>query len=153
MPRRSAADISIVPLLPGKGRPEPPKTLDPIEAQAWHDVVDSLPGHWLDPAGQLVLQQVVAQIALSQRLALRLRQLREAEDDDEALQVEAQIATQHQAALRSTVIGLTSLRATPRSRANHRESQAKFARNVGARRPWEISATTKMESDGSSSDP
>ena len=58
MPRRSAADLSIVPLLPGKGRPEPPKELDQIEARAWNDVVDALPGRWLDPAGQLVLRRV-----------------------------------------------------------------------------------------------
>ena len=41
MPRRSAADLSIVPLLPGKGRPEPPKALDQIEARAWNDVIDA----------------------------------------------------------------------------------------------------------------
>jgi hypothetical protein len=149
MAKRSAADLSIVPLLPGRGRPEPPKSLDQTEAQAWHDVVDSLPGHWLDPAGQLVLQQIVTQIALSQRLALRLRQMREAgADDEEALEVEAKLAVQHQAALRSTVIGMTALRATPRSRANHRESRVKFDRNVGAARPWEITAK-KVETDGS----
>jgi hypothetical protein len=51
MPRRSAADISIVPMLPGKGRPEPPVELDRAEARAWRDVVDSLPDRWLDPAG------------------------------------------------------------------------------------------------------
>ena len=100
MPRRSAADISIVSLVPGKGRPEPPKELDLVERRAWNDVVDSLPGHWLDPAGQ---------IALGKRLALRLRQMREAGDGgDEALEVEARLAQQHQAALRSIAFGLNN---------------------------------------------
>ena len=59
MPRRSDADLSIVPMVPGKGRPEPPKALDQIEARAWNDVIDALPDRWLDPAGQLVLRRTV----------------------------------------------------------------------------------------------
>ena len=139
MPRRSAADISIVSLVPGKGRPEPPKELDLVERRAWNDVVDSLPGHWLDPAGQ---------IALGKRLALRLRQMREARDDDEAL--EARLAQQHQAALRSIAFGLTALRATPRSRVAPRDAKPRFERNAGPLRPWEITAK-KAEGDGEAS--
>jgi|SRR5580700_6431694 hypothetical protein len=139
MPRCSAADISIVSLVPGKGRPEPPKELDLVERRAWNDVVDSLPGHWLDPAGQ---------IALGKRLALRLRQMREAGDDDEAL--EARLAQQHQAALRSIAFGLTALRATPRSRIAPRDAKPRFERNAGPLRPWEITAR-KAESDGETS--
>jgi hypothetical protein len=141
MPRRSAADISIVSLVPGKGRPEPPKELDLVERRAWNDVVDSLPGHWLDPAGQLLLEQTAAEIALGKRLALRLRQLREAGgDDDEALEVEARLAQQHQAAMRSIAFGLTALRATPRSRVAPRDAKPRFERNAGPLRPWEITA-------------
>ena len=57
MPRRSDADLSIVPMLPGKGRPEPPKALDPIEARAWNDVVDAL-GQWIDASAQIVLRRL-----------------------------------------------------------------------------------------------
>jgi hypothetical protein len=113
MPRRSAADISIVSLVPGKGRPEPPKELDLVERRAWNDVVDSLPGHWLDPAGQILLEQTAAEIALGKRLALRLRQMREAGDDDEALEVEARLAQQHQAVDRFRADGVESHPAVP----------------------------------------
>ena len=89
MPRRSAADLSIVPLVPGKGRPEPPKALDQIEARAWNDVVDALPDRWLDPAGQLVLRRTVTQVAIAERLEDRLRRLAMMEDDPEALEAEA----------------------------------------------------------------
>ena len=75
MPRRSDADLSIVPMLPGRGRPEPPKALDQIEARAWNDVVDALPDRFLDPAGQLVLRRVVTQVAIAERLEERLRRL------------------------------------------------------------------------------
>jgi hypothetical protein len=92
MPRRSAADISLVPMLPGKGRPAPPKELDQIEAQARNDVVDALPAQWLDAASQLVLRRLVCQIVIAERLEDRLRRLALLEDDPEALEAEQLLA-------------------------------------------------------------
>jgi hypothetical protein len=63
MPRRSDADLSIVPMLPGKGRPQPPKALDQIEARAWNDIVDALPSQWIDAAAQMA----TAALGLSDR--------------------------------------------------------------------------------------
>jgi hypothetical protein len=140
MPRRSAADISIVPMLPGKGRPEPPVELDRAEARAWRDVVDSLPDLWLDPAGQLVLRRVAAQIAVAGRLEDRLRRLSEMADDPEALEAEAKIAGMHRDALKAVVNGMAALRATPRSRMTVRAGQTRFDRGAGSLRPWEIVA-------------
>ena len=88
MPRRSDADLSIVPMLPGKGRPEPPKALDQIEARAWNDVIDALPGHWIDAAAQIVLRRVAAQVAIAERVEARLRDLALMGDDPEALEAE-----------------------------------------------------------------
>src|SRR5215831_11320853 len=59
--RKSAASLSVVPVLPGRGRPEPPTDLDILEQRIWHEVVDALPGHWLDTAGQLILRRLAAQ--------------------------------------------------------------------------------------------
>src|ERR1700722_14102208 len=73
MPRRSDADLSLVPMLPGKGRPAPPKALDQIQARAWNDVVDALPDRFLDPVGQLVLRRTGTQVAIAERLEERLR--------------------------------------------------------------------------------
>ena len=95
MPRRSDADLSIVPMLPGRGRPEPPKALDQAEARAWNDVVDALPDRFLDPAGQLVLRRVVTQVAIAERLEDRLRRLALMDDDAEAMEAEASIAAMH----------------------------------------------------------
>jgi hypothetical protein len=86
MPRRSDAELSIVPLIPGKGRPEPPKGLDSIESRAWNDVIDALPAQWLDPAAQLILRRTAAQVAVAERLEARLRKLAEMGDDPEALE-------------------------------------------------------------------
>jgi hypothetical protein len=147
MPRRSETDLSIVPILPGKGRPEPPKALDQIEARAWNDVIDALPGHWVDPAGQIVLRRVAAQVAIAERVEARLRDLSLMGDDPEALEAERALAVMHRETTKSVIHGLTALRSTPRSRMAAREGRAKFERG-SAFRPWEIVA---KRSDGASS--
>jgi hypothetical protein len=139
MPRRSAADISLVPMVPGRGRPEPPKALDPIEARAWNDVIDALPGQWVDPAGHLILRRTGAQVAIAERLEARLRDLATMDDDPEALAAGQALAVMHRETAKSVIACLTALRATPRSRMAPREGRAKFERGP-AFRPWEIVA-------------
>jgi hypothetical protein len=139
MPRRSNADISLVPMVPGRGRPEPPKALDMVEARAWNDVIDALPGHWIDAAAQIVLRRVAAQIAIAERVEARLRDLAMMGDDPEALAAEQALAGMHRETAKSVIHGLTALRATPRSRMAPREGRSKFERGA-AFRPWEIVA-------------
>jgi hypothetical protein len=140
MPRRSAADISIVPMLPGKGRPEPPAELDQAEARAWRDVIDALPGQWVDAASQLVLRRVAAQIAVAERLEDRLRRLGEMPTDPEALEAEKAVAAMHRETAKAIIHGLTALRATPRSRMAAREGRSRFERGAPSFRPWDIVA-------------
>jgi hypothetical protein len=144
MPRRSDADLSIVPMLPGKGRPEPPKALDQIEARAWNDIVDALPGQWIDAAAQLVLRRVAAQVAIAERVEARLRDLAMREEEPEALEAQQVLAGMHRETAKSVIHGLTALRATPRSRMAPREGRTKFERGASFR-PWEIVA---RKSDG-----
>ena len=127
-------------MLPGKGRPEPPKELDQAEARAWRDVIDSLPDRWLDAASQLILRRVVAQVGVAERLEERLRRLSSMGDDPEALEAEKTVAAMHQAALKAIGNGMASLRATPRSRMTLRVGQTRIERGVGSMRPWEIVA-------------
>jgi len=61
MPRKSVASLSVVPRVPGRGPSEPPVDLDALESRIWREVVDALPGHWLDTAGQLILRRLAAQ--------------------------------------------------------------------------------------------
>jgi hypothetical protein len=145
MPRRSVPDLTIVPMVPGKGRPEPPKDLDPVEARAWNDVVDALPGQWIDTAGQLVLRRVATQIAIAERLEDRLRKLSEMGDDPEALEAEKTIAAMHRATAKAIANGLTVLRATPRSRMSTRDGRNRVGAGAGGSRPWDIVA---KKSDG-----
>ena len=135
--RKSAASLSVVPLVPGQARPEPPANLDALERQIWRDVVDALPGHWLDLAGQLVLRRLVAQAAISERREARLRQLR-AQDQDGGEDADA-LAALHGVSSKTVAYLLGQLRATPRSRMVARAAGPQFEQTPRSR-PWEIKA-------------
>src|SRR5215468_12349728 len=114
MPPKSAASLAVVPRVPGRGRPEPPADLDELEQRIWREVVDALPGHWLDTAGQVILRRLVAQAAVSERQELRLRQLRAQQQDDG--EEAGALAAQHGGVAKNVAYLLSQLRATPRSR-------------------------------------
>jgi hypothetical protein len=135
--RKSAASLTVVPVVPGQGRPEPPASLDALEQQIWRDVVDALPAHWLDLAGQLILRRLVAQAAISERREARLRQLR-AQDRDGGEDADA-LAAQHGASAKTVAYLLGQLRATPRSRIVSRAAGPQFEQ-ASRSRPWEIKA-------------
>lgn len=42
------SELAVIPVLPGRGRPEAPDDLDRLERNLWSQVVDALPGHWID---------------------------------------------------------------------------------------------------------
>jgi hypothetical protein len=140
MARRSPPDLNIVPMIPGKGRSPPPRILDQTEARAWNDIIDALPGQWVDLAGQLVLRRVCAQVGVAERLEERLRRLATMEDDAEAMAAEEALAVMHRGALKAIVAGLTALRATPRSRMAPREGRNKYGQRALVSRPWDIVA-------------
>jgi len=137
MPRRSAASLGVVPVLPGRGRPEPPADLDELEQRIWREVVDALPGHWLDTAGQVILRRLVAQAAVSERQELRLRQLRAQQQDDG--EEAGALAAQHGVVAKNVAYLLSELRATPRSRVVPRAAGSRLEQAPDSR-PWEIKA-------------
>jgi hypothetical protein len=135
--RKSEASLTVVPLVPGQGRPKPPAGLDKLERRIWKGVVAALPAHWLDPAGQLVLRRLVCQAAVCERQERRLRELR-ALDQDSSEDATA-LATLHAATAKIVAYLLGQLRATPRSRVVSREAGPKIEEAPRAR-PWEITA-------------
>jgi hypothetical protein len=139
MPRgrnRSSAALAVVPVLvPGAGRPEPPPDLDPLEQRVWREVIAALPPHWVDPAGQLILRRLAAQAAIAERLEVRLRQLRAADQDSGE---EAGVLTaKHDLAAKAVANMLAQLRATPRSRSVPRAAGTRVLQ-APEWRPWEI---------------
>ena len=137
MPRKAAAALAVVPRVPGRGRPEPPADLDALEQRIWREVVDALPGHWLDQAGRIVLRRLTAQAAVAERQEMRLRQLRAQEQDggEEA----AVLAAQHGVLAKNVAYLLTQLRATPRSQLRSRAAGSQMEQAPDSR-PWEIRA-------------
>jgi hypothetical protein len=140
--RKSGASLVVVSLVPGQGRPEPPADLDAFEQRVWREVIAALPAHWVDPAGQLILRRLVAQVAVSEKWEARLRQLR-AEDRDAGEDV-AKLVAMHGAAAKTIAHLLGQLRATPRSRMVSRAAGPQIAR-TSSLRPWEIRSRGKAQ--------
>ena len=134
MPRKSAAKLAVIPILSGRGRPEPPEDLDPLERNVWCQVVDALPGHWLDPAGQLILRRLAAQAAVAERQEAQLRA--EGADGTEAA---AELVVAHGAVAKIVAHLLGHLRATPRSRMVPRTAGSRLEQAPESR-PWDIRA-------------
>jgi hypothetical protein len=111
--------------------------LDPLEQRIWREVVDALPGHWLDSAGQVILRRLVAQAAVSERQELRLRQLRVQQQDDG--EEAGALAAQHGVVAKNVAYLLSQLRATPRSRVVSRAAGSRLEQAPDSR-PWEIKA-------------
>src|SRR5262249_38300055 len=135
--RKSASSLAVVPLVPGQGRPEPPADLDIMEARVWREVVNALPGCWIDSAGQLILRRLAAQAAVTERQELRLRQLRA--DGQDITDAATELAAAHGATAKNLAFLLTQLRATPRSRIVSRTAGAQVEQTPKLR-PWEIRA-------------
>ena len=137
MSRGRKSALSVVPQVPGEGRPKPPASLDALERRIWRDVVDALPAHWLDPAGQLILRRLVAQAAIAERRERRLRALRAVDQD--AGEDAAELATLHGVSSKLVAYLLGQLRATPRSRVLSRAAGPQLEQAPRSR-PWEIKA-------------
>jgi hypothetical protein len=142
MPRKSAsakAMVELSPLLPSAGRPEPPRELHPSEAKAWRDIIDALPDHWVDLAGQLILRRLVTQVAIAERKEQRLRRL--LRDDSVAADVDIdELTTSHAATAKHISHLLAQLRATPRSRMVPRSVLFEPRHQEPDERPWDVRA-------------
>jgi hypothetical protein len=114
--------------------------LDADEAQAWVDIVDSLPSHWIDTAGQLLLRGIVAQVAIARRQEARLRQLQAGSNDDADADG---LAIAHAHITKAIAQLLGHLRATPRSRMPSRAAGVDFTRST-SERPWEYRAPKQL---------
>jgi hypothetical protein len=135
--RKSEASLTVVPLVPGTGRPAPPRGLDQQERRIWKSIVDALPPFWVDLAGQQVLRRAVSLAASLEGWEIELREYRArgTVGSEEAVK----LAGQHANAGKTLTYLLGQLRATPRSRVISRNAGVKVEEAPRAR-PWEIKA-------------
>ncbi|HEY2402918.1 MAG TPA: hypothetical protein VGI23_21375 [Steroidobacteraceae bacterium] len=134
--RKSAASLSIVPSIPGQGRPPPPANLDRVEKKIWRDVVAALPDYSIDSAAQLVLKRLVTQAAIAERREQRLREMRATDQD--ATEAAVELINDHCTTAKAVTYLLAALRATPKSRVRASTSNSLEERTLS--RPWEIKA-------------
>jgi hypothetical protein len=144
MPRKSGSD-NIIPL-PGKGRPSPSDKMTAEEQRIWRAFTDSTPQRWFDPAAQVLLRQVVAQVTAADRHARRLRQMAA-----KGAPLEAVLAVEkaHRDCMKAVVVGMTSLRVTPRSHVELRAARSAFANaSSPGLKPWDIEAEAEQIETG-----
>ena len=132
MPRRSPADLAVVPVSFEGARPRPPAEMDEAEAAIWTAVVDASPPGTIDSAAQELLRRLVAQAVTAERLEVRMRELRAA-GHDMGEEFDALVRA-HRETAKAVANLMTSLRATPRSRTRPRSIDTE---KVPISRPWE----------------
>ena len=135
--RKSINALSVVPVIPGQGRPEPPQALDKAEKAVWRDIVGAMPPNWFGSECQPVLRRLCAQVVISEAIEEQLRRLRaDGLGDSERA---ARLAEAHRDAAKAVNQLSQSLRLTPKSRWSARTSETELGR-AAKERPWEIRA-------------
>jgi phage terminase small subunit len=128
--RKSAAELSVVPLIPGaQRRPEPPKEFTAAEAEVWRLTVGAMRPDWFGPETRPLLRGYCTQVWICQLLQERLRGL---SVDDKNF---ARLTNLYVSATKTMLTLATKLRLTPQSR---RRSGADYRDPFHGRpRPWE----------------
>jgi len=135
--RKSINALSVVPVIPGQGRPQPPRALDKAEKAVWRSIVGAMPPNWFGSECQPVLRRLCAQVVISEGLEEQLRKVRAdgLADSERA----ARLAEAHRDAARAVNQLSQALRLTPKSRWSARTSETEVG-HAAKERPWEIRA-------------
>jgi hypothetical protein len=107
--------------------------LSAAEQKSWRAIVDAAPGGFIDGAGQLLLRQVVGQIALADQANEHLRQHLAAGDLSSAVAV----GKEHREMAKGIAALMGALRATPKSKVRPRDAGRMFDRSPSGPRPWD----------------
>ena len=133
--RKSTNALSVVPVIPGQGRPEAPSALDEGEKVIWREIVGAMPPNWFGLECQPVLRRLCAQVVISEGLEEQLRKVRA--DGSADSERAARLADAHRDAARAVNQLSQSLRLTPKSRWSARTSGTEVGHAV-KQRPWDI---------------
>jgi hypothetical protein len=131
--RKSAAQLSVVtPVVPGQGRPQPPKGMAADEVAVWVAIVGAMPDHWFSTSFHL-LRCLCAHVANEQFIARELAQARVAND----LKAVRSLTVVYSRETRAILEHSKALRLPPRTRFTQ-ERSANLKSLSPATRPWEI---------------
>ena len=135
--RKSINALSVVPIIPGQGRPQPPRALDKAEKAVWRSIIGAMPPNWFGSECQPVLRRLCAQIVISEGLEEQLRKVRVDGSGDSERAV--RLAQAHRDTAKAVNQLSQSLRLTPKSRWSARTSETELE-HAAKERPWEIRA-------------
>jgi len=124
MPRR----IFPAPLIPGAGRPPPPKDLSEREREIWIQAVESRPLHYFDAPTLPLLAAFCMHATIVEELARELR----ANPTDKLLRKE------HRQESAVLAMLATKLRLSKLGRRPHQRTDAEQIARVPKRRLWEV---------------
>ena len=72
--RKSAAELSVIPIDVELRRPEPPNALQEAEAMIWQEIVAALPSGWFNPSNEPLLAAYCRHIVPGNHLAALIKE-------------------------------------------------------------------------------
>ena len=138
MPRKSAAALSVVPVL-GPQRPKPPERLGSQEAQLWRECTESKAADYFDLASQPILEQYCQVVVLARGIAAALAALPPQDGATRLKLIEA-----FDKATKSAIAHARSLRITQQARVSKTASAQHSIGHAGSlHKPWEDNGLKK----------
>ena len=135
--RKSAASLSVVPVLPGQQRPEAPDELTKEEAEEWRAIVGRLPADWFPRETHAQLTNYCRHVVKARMIAGLLREFEpEWTATDEGLHRFDKLT--HMAQRESAAIASlgTKMRLTQQTRVREQTATRRLEAHVAAK-PWE----------------
>lgn len=133
MPRKSREALSVVPMIPGAGRPQPPPELDEEESAHWRAIVGSMPPNWFKTESLPILRALIGHIVMSDVLQCRLRKDRHDMTLKDLKSITAMQNRETQAIVRLSA----ALRLSQQSQYKP-EATARRVENAKRSRPWDV---------------
>ena len=130
---RKLPHLTVIPKIPGQGRPEP-EDLPAAEAKVWRRIVDAMPAHWFGAENQPLLRCLCSMIATSEALAAGIVKARTASDWN----MVSKLTRIHERTSRCAADLSARLRLTPRSKTSVERAANLRQAPPPSVRPWEI---------------
>lgn len=135
MAKRSAADLSVVPIKPKDARLTPPKFLTDRQKELWREVAAAKPADWFTDDCKALLVGYVKAIASHESISARVDSV-EAGELELELKDEDRLYAMQERQARLIQSFATKMRLTNQSRYQNSTASAKSA-NAGQKRPWD----------------
>lgn len=132
--RKSAADLSVVPIWIDNRRPKPPAHLTADEAATWRAIVGDLPGGWVTAAQEPLLSAYCWHVEAGTRLSRIIDKTNFASADLRHLGRLLEMRHRETAASASLA---TKMRLTQQSRMHPRTAGRRTDRQSPGPRPWD----------------